>query len=314
MNTEVNSQGPTARRLYPIGTVSNLTGVPAITLRAWERRYGLVSPVRKPSGHRLYTREDIDLIHRVVALLDDGMRIGQVGQKLLQETREQEVTNTSTVWDRYRKEMISAIVQFDEQRLESTYGNALSLHPVGTVTRELLIPLLVVLGERWRSGTDRVAEEHFFTFYLRYTLGARFHHRQRDNIGRRILVACFSGDHHEVGLLLFGLAAHQAGWQPVLLGADMPLDDLSSTADRAHCEAIVLSGVIAPATIVIEEDLARLTDGTDLPVFVGGLASVDACDAIERAGAVALGSDIDQGLERLTDILESKANESDTST
>ena len=314
MSAEVNSQEPTARRLYPIGTVSRLTGVPAITLRAWERRYGLVCAVRKPSGHRLYTLEDIDLIHRVVALLDDGMRIGQVAQKLLQEIREQEVTNTSTVWDRYRKEMISAIVQFDEQRLESTYGNALSLHPVGTVTRELLIPVLVMLGKRWQSGTGSVAEEHFFAFYLRNALGARFHHRQRDNIGRRILVACFPGEHHEVGLLLFGLAAHQAGWQPVLLGADMPLNDLSSTADKAHCEAIVLSGAIELETIVIEEDLARLTDGTDLPVFVGGSASVDSCDAIERAGAVVLGSNIDQGLERLTDILESKANESENST
>jgi len=313
VNAEVNSQEPTARRLYPIGTVSSLTGVPAITLRAWERRYGLVCPVRKPSGHRLYTREDIDLIHRVVALLDDGMRIGQVGQKLLQETREQKVISTSTVWDGYRKEMISAIVQFDERRLESTYGNALSLHPVGTVTRELMIPLLVALGERWRSGTGSVAEEHFFAFYLRNALGARFHHRQRENIGRRILVACFPGEHHEVGLLLFGLAAHQAGWQLVLLGADMPLDDLSSTADKAHCEAIVLSGAIEPERIVIEKDLARLTDETELPVFVGGFASVDFCNAIERAGAVALGSDIDQGLERLAEILESKANESENS-
>ena len=114
-------------------------------------------------------------------------------------------------------------------------------------------------------------------------------------------------------MLLFGLAAHQAGWQLVLLGADMPLDDLSSTADKAHCEAIVLSGAIEPERIVIERDLARLTDETELPVFVGGFASVDFCNAIERAGAVALGSDIDQGLERLAEILESKANESENS-
>jgi len=69
---------PQNRETYPIRTVSSLTGVNAITLRAWERRYGLIKPVRTPSGHRLYTRTDIDMIHRIVALLDKGIAIGQV--------------------------------------------------------------------------------------------------------------------------------------------------------------------------------------------------------------------------------------------
>ena len=61
--------------LYPIGTVADLTGVNAITLRAWERRYGLFEPVRKGSGHRLYTQEHIDLITRVVGMLDPFLQL-----------------------------------------------------------------------------------------------------------------------------------------------------------------------------------------------------------------------------------------------
>ena len=56
-----------ARGLYPIRTVSELTGVNAITLRAWEKRHGLVRPIRKESGHRLYTQEHIDLIASIRA-------------------------------------------------------------------------------------------------------------------------------------------------------------------------------------------------------------------------------------------------------
>ena len=67
---------------YPIRTVSTLTGVNAITLRAWERRYGLIKPVRTDSGHRVYTRTDIDNIHRIVALLDKGVAISQVRHAL----------------------------------------------------------------------------------------------------------------------------------------------------------------------------------------------------------------------------------------
>src|SRR5512143_4115179 len=72
--------------LVPIRTVSSLTGVNPVTLRAWERRYGLVKPVRTPKGHRLYTMADVELINQVVALLEGGMSIGQVGQLLVTES------------------------------------------------------------------------------------------------------------------------------------------------------------------------------------------------------------------------------------
>ena len=58
--------------LIPIRTVSSLTGVNSVTLRAWERRYDLVKPIRTPKGHRLYTLSDVDLINQVVALQQGG--------------------------------------------------------------------------------------------------------------------------------------------------------------------------------------------------------------------------------------------------
>ncbi len=68
--------------LVPIRTVSTLTGVNSVTLRAWERRYDLIKPIRTPKGHRLYSMADVDLIHQVVALLDSGISIGQARQAL----------------------------------------------------------------------------------------------------------------------------------------------------------------------------------------------------------------------------------------
>ena len=69
------------------------------------------------------------------------------------------------------------------------------------------LPLLRELGERWVQGLGSVAEEHFFSMFLRNELGARFHHLNRDRRGPRLLAACLPGEHHEVGLLLFTLAA-----------------------------------------------------------------------------------------------------------
>lgn len=84
MNRPAETSDNPGEKLYTIGTVSKLTGVGAITLRAWERRYRLIEPVRKESGHRLYTRRHIDQINRITALTQQGMRISQVRPEMLE--------------------------------------------------------------------------------------------------------------------------------------------------------------------------------------------------------------------------------------
>jgi DNA-binding transcriptional MerR regulator/methylmalonyl-CoA mutase cobalamin-binding subunit len=293
-------------KLYTIGTVSKLTGVGAITLRAWERRYGLIQPVRKESGHRLYTRRHIDQINRITALTQQGMRISQIQPAMLESDAAGEVDSgpDADKWRGYLNSMMAAIISFDEERLEEIYNEALSLYPIGVVTRRLLTPLLVELGLRWENTDGNIAEEHFFAFYLRNKLGARYHHRGRGNRGPLILLAGLPGEYHEIGLLLFALAAHEHGFRILPLGANMPLQELADVARKRECEAIVLSGAIEPAKGTLGHDLPELVTDSRMPVLVGGLSSVYACDAINRAGAEALGRDIEHGLQRLSEVLD----------
>lgn len=44
---------------YSIGEFARLSGITATTLRAWQRRYGLLKPERTDGGHRLYSDEDV---------------------------------------------------------------------------------------------------------------------------------------------------------------------------------------------------------------------------------------------------------------
>jgi DNA-binding transcriptional MerR regulator/methylmalonyl-CoA mutase cobalamin-binding subunit len=291
--------------LYPIRTVSSLTGINAITLRAWERRYGLIKPVRTDGGHRVYTREDIDRLHRILALVGDGVAISQVRQALSAAPAGRKAD--SGPWAGYRARMTAAIAQFDEQRLEDVYEEMLSLHPSARVTQEALLPLLQELGKRWLGTRGGIAEEHFFAVFLRNKLGARFHHRSRAAAGPRLLVACLPGEHHEVGLLLFALAAHEQGYRPVLLGADMPLDEVGYAAQRALADAVVLSGSIDPAPGVLEQALSSLVRDAGVPVLVGGSTSVRRRDTVVAAGAMPLGSDIPAGLARVAAVLKPPA-------
>jgi len=290
-------------KLYTIGTVSKLTGVGAITLRAWERRHGLINPVRKQSGHRLYTRQHIDQINRITTLTQQAIRISQIGPGMLESDLSVDLGGDPDSWKDYLNSMISATISFDEERLEEIYNEVLSLYPIGVVTRNLLTPLLIELGLRWEDQQGSVAEEHFFSFFMRNKLGARYHHRTRGNRGPLLLLAGLPGEYHEIGLLLFALAAHASGYRVIPLGANMPLDELAFVAKAKACSAIVLSGAIEPRPEILTRDLSALVKDCGVPVLVGGLSSVYGCDAINRAGASALGRDIDHGLHILDEML-----------
>lgn len=303
MNSSAEVIEHPGEKLYTIGTVSKLTGVGTITLRAWERRYGLIRPVRKESGHRLYTRRHIDQINRITALTQQGIRISQIRSDMLESDADVDSGPDADTWKVYLNSMLAAIISFDEERLEEIYNEALSLYPIGLITSRLLTPLLVELGLRWETTKGSIAEEHFFAFYLRNKLGARYHHRSRGNRGPLILLAGLPGEYHEIGLLLFALAAHESGYRVLPLGANMPLDELALVARKKGCDAIVLSGAIEPSKETLSRELPNLVETGVAPVLIGGPSSVYACDAIGHAGAEPLGQDIGHGLERLAEVL-----------
>jgi len=310
MNKEPLASQYEGEKLYTIGTVSKLTGVGSITLRAWERRYELIEPVRKKSGHRLYTRRHIDQINRITALTNQGIRISQIQPHMLASVQANDSENIQSTdsWRSYLDSLIAAILSFDEDRMEEIYNEALSLYPIEMVTRKLLGPLLVELGLRWQNRKGSVAEEHFFAFYLRNKLGARFHHRTKNNKGPKLLLAGLPGQFHEIALLLFSLAASEKGFQLISLGANMPFDELTGVAAKTDVDALVLSGAIEPGKKLIETDLKVLVDQCRVPVFIGGQASVFACNAINKSGAIALGNDIELGLRRMEEHLSQAEN------
>lgn len=297
------------KKYFPIRTVSELTGVNSITLRAWERRYGLLVPHRTPKGHRLYTQEDIDLILQTVELLNKGVSIGQVKSHLLpqkvlkkkkQKTVVEEIPN---VWINYQQRILNAITRFDGYSLMHTYNEVLSIYPLDIVTTHLILPISRKLGERWASGEGTIAEEHFFTQFLRNKVGARFHHQSIRQTGPRIIAACFPGEYHEIGLLIFCLAASELGYDIVTLGSDLPLTELKQVLKQTNADAIVLSATGALSDEVLKTDLADLVNSVETQVFVGGQASVIHCNEIISAGAEPLGKDVKHALKHLNAVL-----------
>jgi len=65
---------------YPLRTVARLTGLSPEVLRAWERRYRVVTPARTPGGTRRYSAADLERLRLLKAAVDAGHRIGDVAR------------------------------------------------------------------------------------------------------------------------------------------------------------------------------------------------------------------------------------------
>lgn len=288
--------------LMPIRTVASLTGVNPVTLRAWERRYNLVKPHRTPKGHRLYTREHVALIKQILDLLDQGLSISQVKPLLDQmpgDVTVAPVAGQGDAWRGYQQTMLGAIESFDEAALDSVYTDALSLYPVDTVSQRLVTPILRILGEQWQDSESGIAQEHFFSVYLRNKLGARIHHMNQRSNGPLLLLACLPGEQHETGLLFFALACMDLGYRVLLLGANTPLQQLPAVLEKKNCVGIILSCAFRPSRSVLDNDLPGLVSEVAVPVFVGGGCTSRCLKKIEAAGALSMGETIGSGLKRV---------------
>lgn len=299
--------------LYPIRTVAEITGINPVTLRAWERRYGLIKPQRTPKGHRLYTDEHIDEIRRVMALVDRGVSIGQVkrimdSKEIKTETRAPTAT-ADDHWETYRQRMLHAVSRFDETALDAVYNDSLSLYPVDLVTRCVILPLLSEMRERSGERAAGDVEARFLQTYLRNKLGARFHHQSSQSRGPRLLAACLPGESSDVELLLFGLAAMGHGFRMVLLGANTSLEPLPLALERSGCRGLVLFGHQEPPGALLRTHLPNLAKQITVSVFVGGQVANDHARALKQAGLIPLVGDAQGALRQIEEELGARSTE-----
>ena len=291
---------------YPIRTLSELTGIPTTTLRAWERRYGLLKPDRTPKGHRLYSSEDVELIREISALLKNNHTISEAIRIIRDPDRNSllQLSPGEDHWQGFQQEFLKSIEAFNDQKLDKVYNDALSIYPVDMVNEHVIIPVLQTLGEQWQQREAGIAEEHFFSAFLRNKLGARFHHQSNNSRGKQILVACLPGEYHELGILLYCIAAIGRGYRILYLGSNMPPQQLPMVVARTHVSAVLLSASsITDWNQVNQPALQDFIDALDIPIMMGGDICNQFSNKIEQLGIHALGSDHVNALDKMESII-----------
>jgi MerR family transcriptional regulator, light-induced transcriptional regulator len=261
-----------------IGELARRTGVATELLRAWERRYGLLTPERTSAGYRLYSADDVRRVRRMRGLLAAGLSAAEAARQAASEPRPPaEAERAEVAPAAAAAELRRALERLDDANAHAAFDQLLADYSNAAVLTGVVLPLLRELGSGWERGEVTVAQEHFASNLLRGRLLGLARGWDRGS-GPRAVLACPPGERHDLGLVIFGLALRDLGWRITFLGADTPPETIIETVRRLEPQALVFAVADRERLGGVVETAAALEDGPT-SVWVGGAGAADVAGA-----------------------------------
>lgn len=284
---------PTAGRsqtgMFTASEVEAQTGVPATTLRQWERRYGFPHPARNASGYRLYSPGDVAAIQYMQSQLQSGVPASRAAELTLhamtagagpaptpaapdgalpdRAAPDQGRGRSGAQWSAL---LTQALIDSDTDRAAAVLSEAHAQIPVEVVMTDVISPTMIEIGARWERGEITVAHEHQATAFLRSRIsGLMDVAGVQAGFGPLVVAACAPQEQHELGLMMLTLALRRRGVRVAYLGANVPLGDLAVYARQREARAVLLA-LNGPWALEATLEHRRDLDGLNVPLFVGG--------------------------------------------
>jgi MerR family transcriptional regulator, light-induced transcriptional regulator len=275
--------------MYTISRAAELTGVPVATLRAWERRYAVVRPLRTEGGYRLYDDGALATIRLMSELVDGGWSPRQAAVEVLRRGEVPRDPDSPAAQDSpppgavpaegrllgrppaATAGFVDAARAMDTSALTAILDERFGRGSFESVVDEWLMPALRAIGDAWAAGELSTAAEHLAANTVHRRLATAFEAAAHSALGPHILVGLAPGCRHELGALAFATAARRAGLTVSYLGSDLPVQSWIDAVRQDAPSAVVLA---APrrrdvAAVARVADAVRAAD-PGVVVGVGG--------------------------------------------
>jgi DNA-binding transcriptional MerR regulator len=308
------------RNFFPIGYVSRKTGLSVHVIRAWERRYRIVEPVRTAKKRRMYSPRDVARLVLCRRAVESGHRISQLaelGTEALEALLEVDREPQSSADDRHRaatpsvhvKACLQAVNRLDERGLEISLRRAAAVLPRLSLMDDVIAPLLAEIGRRWASGLLEIVHEHMASSVIQNYLTDALRWAGADDSSPRLVAATPAGQWCQLGALMACVTAADSGWKPFYFGPCLPATEIVRACSRKRAEIVALSIAVRAGDGVVAGELDYLLN--NLPaggrLFLGGGAAVAYGPEITAAGGRYFSS-----LRALADALSDMACEAGT--
>ena len=297
MGAMSSSGGPAQR--WRIGVLATRVGVSETLLRAWEMRYGLLSPTRTASGYRLYGPEDERRARAMQAAREQGVPAAQAAAEILanerahaegrDEPRGSVFAHGTLDVARTRAELEAAMLAYDVSSMHDVLDRLMQTVSVETAIRDVLLPFLAQVGQGWEAGDFDVADEHFASDLVRSRLSALAVGAVTRS-GPMALLACPPDEAHDIALKAFEVVLQRAGWRTRFLGAQCPMPSIEVATEVVRPDLVVLAGTVPQVFQLSAEDLEvvrRLVEGRTLAIAGAGATA----EIAESWGALLLQGD-----------------------
>ncbi len=274
--------------LLSIGELSAATGISVDALRIWERRYGRPEAQRLPSGHRRYAEADATWLRAVHEMTAYGFRPGDLLRlqppellKLVETERSRRIGGSRA------EELLEQFRQGGAPLLRQSLAAAVRDVGPRAAAARLIAHLISLVGSEWASGRLDIGQEHTITEVLEDLLRTLREQALRGAppapAGGRVALACLSGERHGLGLQLVAMILAQEGLDPVVLGVDLPAEEVAAAARAESCDAVGVSVSLAHGTPEHARQIASLRERlpTGMPLLLGGLGARAAVRGVE---------------------------------
>ena len=307
--------------MYTIKQAAARTGLTIPTIRAWERRYAVVSPERTEAGYRLYDEAAIERLAAMRSLVEhEGWRPSQAADRIrtpgidLASLASQAMATggsfgvraidpTAPTSDPVAHAFVAAAQRVDIDGMERVLDEAFAAQRFELAMDEAVFPALRAVGRAWADGTLDVAAEHAASETVRRRLARFFDAARGPMVQTRLVIGMPPGGHHELGVFAFAVACRRAGQAVAYIGSDVPLESWMRIVRETAVPAIVLGAVTEEDAVAVNRVAAAVGMLEHPPVcFAGGPTPID---ATVTSGAVQLPRSLDAAVAVVADVIAS---------
>ena len=293
--------------MYSIKAVAQATGLTVETLRAWERRYGIVVPVRDAGGRRVYRAEDVLRLRRLREATERGHPIGRLAglgdDALASVLDESSDRRTRAASDAFVARILEAAQRFRTAECEQALTLAIATLSPQQLVSEVLQPLLREVGERWHRGELAISQERLVSTVVRRHVGLMLDAYDRGARRAAIVFATLPGERHELGLLMSAMVCASRGFKVQYLGSDLPAGEIARFARESGAAVVALSVLLRDRLPELPAQLRELAAGLpeSMNIWVGGGAARTLPRELLPPNCVVLqdAADLEQRLEML---------------
>lgn len=293
---------------FSIKAVAQATGLSVETLRAWERRYDVVTPHRDASGRRTYSAGDVARLRLLRSAIELGHTISRLAPlgaddlaKLVADSGGQ--ARPASRGQQFVERALDATMHSDPNGVEEALMLAIALLPPDEAALSVVSPLVREVGERWHRGEVSVAQEHMVTDIVRRLVIAVSRGYVRNDSAPSLVLATLSGERHELGILMCCWLAAARRIRTVYLGADCPADDIARFALDVEARAVLISMVMPEERVTTMDQLDTLARDLEgrCEIWLGGETATRLPEEAIPQGCVLLPSQAD--LEHRLDLI-----------